>query len=219
MRSNSNKILLLKDRIMTQEEYKKVNATYCDNLVDVLCVNQVRIDFTDKPITAWGGMGVLIGKFLEKIQFRDWVERHVPIIKTSPNAGGVYEKVLGQLLTVLGGGYRFAHSMLRNHGMEALKRVLCDTSFYQVDFIDHLEDNGYNYITAVPIRPIFQTQIMRINQWQPIDDGIQVAEFEFKHFDPKWTHSLRYLVIRQEIATRLKASGKQPNLFKELERS
>ncbi len=46
-----------------------MNASYCDNLAEVLCVNQVRIDFTDKPITAWGGMGVLMGKFLEKIQF------------------------------------------------------------------------------------------------------------------------------------------------------
>lgn len=322
-----------------------MNATYCDNLADILCVNQVRIDFTDKPITAWGGMGVLMGKLLEKIQFRDWVERHVPIIETSPNAGGVYEKVLGQMLTVLGGGYRFAHSMLWNHGVEALKRVLgvawlplaastltrfwnkietqavveqladssrilaktivdwekigednlnldasvltrygtqqgaiigynpkkpgrpshhpllaflssgyvvnvwnrsgdchagqgavdffrqtilalgssfrvkrvlCDSSFYQIDFIDHLQNNGYRYIMAVPLWPIFQRQIMRLQHWQQIDDGIEVAEFEFKHFDPKWTRALRYVAIRQEIALRPKASGKQPSLFQEL---
>ena len=64
-----------------------------------------------------------MGKFLEGIQFRDWIERHVPIIETSPHASGVYEKVLGQLLTVLGGSYRFAPSMLWNHDVEALKRV------------------------------------------------------------------------------------------------
>ena len=58
---------------------------------------------------------------------------------------------------------------------------------------------------------------MRIQQWQPIDDGIEVAEFEFKHFDPKWKRSLRYVVVRQEIAIRPQASGKQPSLFKELE--
>ena len=39
-----------------------MNATYCDNLAEVLCVNQVRIDFTDKPITAWGGMGGIDGE-------------------------------------------------------------------------------------------------------------------------------------------------------------
>jgi len=59
-----------------------VNQLYSANLADILSVNQVRIDFTDKPITAWGGMGVVMGKLLEKIQFRHWVEGHVPIIET-----------------------------------------------------------------------------------------------------------------------------------------
>lgn len=323
-----------------------MNKTYCDNLADVLSVNQVRIDFTDKPITAWGGMGVILGKFLEKIQFQEWIEQHVPIVETSPNAGGVYEKVLGQFLTVLGGGYRFAHSMMWNHGVAALKRVfnvdwlplasstltrfwnkistqavaeqlaassrlfaktvveweeirednlnldssvltrygnqqgakkgynpkkpgrlshhpllaflgsgyvvnvwnrsgdchagqsavdffqqtilalgssfrvkrvLCDTSFYQGDFIDHLDSNGYKYIIAVPLWLIFQHQIKHLKEWQPIDEGIEVAEFEFKHFAAKWTRSLRYVVVRQEIAAHPKASGKQPSLFHELE--
>jgi hypothetical protein len=98
-----------------------------------------------------------------------------------------------------------------------VKRVLGDTSFYQIDFIDYLQDHGYSYIIAVPLWPIFQKQIMRIKEWQQIDDGIEVAEFEFKHFDPKWRRSLRYVVVRQEIAVRPKASGKQPSLFKELE--
>ncbi len=44
-----------------------MNKIYCDNLAEILCVNQVWIDFTNKPIAAWDGMGVLIRKFLEKI--------------------------------------------------------------------------------------------------------------------------------------------------------
>ena len=43
-----------------------------------------------------------------------------------------------------------------------------------------------------------------------------MAEFEFKHFDPPWKRSLRYVVVRQELSTRPQASGKQPSLFKEL---
>jgi hypothetical protein len=81
-----------------------------------------------------------------------------------------------------------------------VNRVLCDTSFYQVDFIDYLQGHDYHYIVAVPIWPIFQQQIMRIQNWQPLDDGIEVAEFEFKHFDPKWKRSLRYMVVRQELS-------------------
>ena len=57
----SNKYFCWKVIHFIHREYKKVNATYCDNLAEVLCVNQGRIDFTDKPITAWGGMGVLGG--------------------------------------------------------------------------------------------------------------------------------------------------------------
>jgi hypothetical protein len=36
-------------------------------------VNQVKIAFTSKPITSWGGISSLIAKFLEGINFRQWV--------------------------------------------------------------------------------------------------------------------------------------------------
>ena len=63
-----------------------------DKITDCQFVNQVKIEFTSKSITAWGGLGVLIGKFLEKIEFRDWVEGHIPIEETSNNSGGIYEE-------------------------------------------------------------------------------------------------------------------------------
>ena len=86
-------------------------------------VNQVKIEFTNKPITAWGGMACQIGKFLEVINFRGWVENHIPITEISPNAKGVYEKVLGQLLTVLAGGSRFGHLSWWGHGIEVISKV------------------------------------------------------------------------------------------------
>jgi hypothetical protein len=58
---------------------------------------------------------------------------------------------------------------------------------------------------------------MQLQQWQKIVDGIEVAEFEFKHFDPQWQRSLRYVVVRPELSTRPQASGKQLSLFQELE--
>ena len=33
-------------------------------------VNQVKIEFSTKPITAWGGLCSLIGKYLERLGFR-----------------------------------------------------------------------------------------------------------------------------------------------------
>ena len=46
-------------------------------------VNQVKITFTGKPITAWGGIATLVGKFLEGIDFQEWVEKNIPIRETS----------------------------------------------------------------------------------------------------------------------------------------
>lgn len=320
----------------------------CDSakITDTYFVNQVKVEFTSKSITAWGGLGVLIGKFLEKIEFRAWVERHIPIVETSPNSGGVYEKVLSQFITVLGGGYRFSHLLLWSHGVETLQKafsvdwfpqasttltrfwnkihqqsvaerlgdscrdlarhivcweqieednlnldstvltrygtqqgaergynpkkpgrrshypllaflgsgyvvnvwnrrgdvssghhaveffeqtiralgpnfkvkdVLGDTGFYSIEMIEFLESQGYTYIISVPLMQILQDQILRIQQWQRIDEGIEVAEFYFEHLDHKWSRPRRYVVVRQEESLRPQASGKHPSLFKDLE--
>lgn len=84
-------------------------------------VHQVQIAFTHKQLTAWGGACALVGKFLERIHFRDWVEEHLPVQETSPNAKGIFEKILSLLLTSLTGGTRFSHVTWWSHGMEGLK--------------------------------------------------------------------------------------------------
>jgi len=68
-------------------------------------------------------MAALLGKYLERISFREWVLKSIPVSETSPNAKGVYEKVLAQFLTVLSGGERFSHLSWWGHGVE----VLCGT--------------------------------------------------------------------------------------------
>ena len=85
------------------------------------CVGQVQITFTHKQLTAWGGACAVVGKFLDRIRFREWVLAHVPVEEHSPNAKGIYEKVLALLLTSLTGGTRFSHVMWWSHGMEGLK--------------------------------------------------------------------------------------------------
>ncbi|MCD6163293.1 MAG: hypothetical protein J7K40_12910 [candidate division Zixibacteria bacterium] len=67
-------------------KHKKLNKSHR--------VKQVKIAFTNKPITAWGGIGSLIAQFLERIEFREWTESSIPIKETSNNSGGIYEKVL-----------------------------------------------------------------------------------------------------------------------------
>jgi len=309
-------------------------------------VNQVKIEFTQKSITPWGGVASVVAKFLETIRFREWVERNILIKETSNNGKGIYEKVIAQFLTVLVGGFRFAHLSWWGNGVEVLmktfglrwlpqasstltrfwnkisrqglaekmgisgrsfakevikwegissdtlnldstvltrygeqggakrgynpkkpgrpshhpliaflgsgytvnvwnragnasagqsagdfleqtrqmlgedfrvKGVFCDSGFYLIEFIEYLEDRGFHYIIAVPIWEIFQREIIGIKEWGEISKGVEVAEFRFKHLDAKWKKERRYVVVRQLVKARPKASGKQPGLFKELD--
>ena len=83
-------------------------------------VGQVRITFTNKTLTAWGGACSVLAKYLERISFREWVEAHVPVEEHSPNAKGIYPKVLSLLLTSVAGGTRFADLKSWMHGRNAL---------------------------------------------------------------------------------------------------
>jgi hypothetical protein len=51
------------------------------------CENQVGIEFTDKPITAWGGLAAILSKFLARTGFREWVENSLPIQERSCISG------------------------------------------------------------------------------------------------------------------------------------
>ncbi len=84
-------------------------------------VGQVQITYTNKQLTAWGGACSIVAKFLEQIRFRDWVQNHIPVEEISPNAKGIYEKVLALLLTSLTGGTRFSHLAWWGHGIEGVK--------------------------------------------------------------------------------------------------
>jgi hypothetical protein len=84
-------------------------------------VGPVGIEFTGKPITAWGGLATLLAKYLERLEFREWVECHLPIEEVSPPRLGIYPKVLAQMVTVLAGGSRFSHLGWWSHGVEALQ--------------------------------------------------------------------------------------------------
>ena len=88
-----------------------------------LRVGQVSVEFTGKPMSAWSGMAAILGGLLERIGFRSWVERSVPVVEVSPNSYGVYCKMLAHLLTVCSGGERFAHMQWWGHGVEILELV------------------------------------------------------------------------------------------------
>jgi len=311
-----------------------------------MVVNQVPVYFTGKPASAFGGLPLTLAKLLEVIGFREWVEQSIPIVETSPNAKGIYGKVLGLFLTVLAGGRRFSHWVSWGHGAEVLRQafgvewlpgsvsvltrffaridgprlaeqlgeklrafawrtvewagvqeadlnfdssvlvryghqqgarkgynpkrpgrpshhpllaflstgqvlnlwnrsgdshsangmidffsqtfeslsetfrvrwVLCDSGFYDTEFLRFLEVFCFRYVIAVRLSRVLQRELLRLSNWRRLDDGIEVAEFRFAHLGSKDKKERRYVVVRQQISRRPQAAGRQPFLLKELE--
>lgn len=92
-------------------------------------VGQVTVDFTNKPVSAWSGMAAVVGALLERIEFRSWVERALPVTETSNNSYGVYGKILAHLITVFTGGERFGHMQWWSHGVEIFEKAFAVEKF------------------------------------------------------------------------------------------
>lgn len=71
-------------------------------------INKVRIGFTNKKMTAYGGFS-LLAAFFEKINLRGILEEAIPVRESSPNGMGIYSKVLAYILLIYAGGNRFSH--------------------------------------------------------------------------------------------------------------
>ncbi len=71
-------------------------------------INKVRIGFTEKKMTAYGGFS-LLAAFFEKIKLRGILQEVIPIHESSPNGMGIYSKVLAYILLIYAGGSRFSH--------------------------------------------------------------------------------------------------------------
>jgi len=71
-------------------------------------INKVKIRFTSKEMTSYGGFS-LLAAFFEKIRLKEWIEQAIPIQELSPNSKGKYSKILVYLLMIYAGGSRFSH--------------------------------------------------------------------------------------------------------------
>jgi len=91
-------------------------------------------------------------------------------------------------------------------------RVACDSGYYLIDFIKYLEANSYTYIISAPMSQLLQKKILEQKEWTHVADGIEVTDFKFKHLDSKWDKERRYVAVRQMVAARPKATGKQMTL-------
>ncbi len=306
--------------------------------------SQVKIEFSPKLITSWGGTAALFSRYFDKIGFRELVEKIYPVHEYSNNSTGVYSKLLSLFISVLNGGTKFSHinymengvkifercfrvkrlvksstgitrywnkydsmsltetllqnisqyflhPLLENANIEKdtlrfdstvitrygtqegakkgynpakrgrpsnhpqlaflgsgytvnfwnragntrsangivefynqtrgfigdikIERVLADSGYYDRNFILKLEEDKMEYVISTPIHQYFQRIIYNLSEWKRVDDGIEVSEFAYSHYNEIWGGERRYVVVRQEIKRRPKATGKQLSLFKE----
>jgi len=84
--------------------------------------SQIEIEFTDKPITPFGGMA-LIMRFFEKLKIKRVLQHGLPDQRTSPNATPVLDIAISFVAAVLCGATRFSHvERIRND--RALSEIL-----------------------------------------------------------------------------------------------
>ena len=84
-------------------------------------VNGVKIGFTDKKITSYGGFS-LLAMFFEKIDLKGALNGLMPIVEVSPNAMKAEEKLLGFMTLIITGASRFSH-MLYLGNPEIIKTI------------------------------------------------------------------------------------------------
>ncbi len=91
------------------------------------------ITFTDKPVTAFGGLALFVA-FAERICLATKLAEVLPFVLTSPNATPPHHIVLAFLAGVLAGARRFAH----------LAVLQADVPVRQIGLLGHQRDEGRN---------------------------------------------------------------------------
>ena len=107
-----------------------------------LCENQARIKFTDKAITAWGGIAGIFSKFLDRINLQ-WVEKSLPMVRESePWRREIQKKVLAMFLTVLVRGRRFHHVSGGTDWKRSVCGVWCRVAASGIEHADEVLGEG-----------------------------------------------------------------------------
>lgn len=83
---------------------------------------------------------------------------------------------------------------------KAVGLIRADSGFYSGKILTFLEEKGIKYIIAVKFYDLIKWEIKNISQWSEITNGIHSSQLYYK--------DRRYIVVRKNILTRPKASGR-----------
>lgn len=107
----------------------------------------------------------------------------------------------------------FLEDTLKKLSGKTVSLIRMDSGFYSNEILSYLEQKGHNYIVAAKFYHPIQRVIGARENWLPLDEGIEICEFE--HTSQAWENPRRLVVVRQKIQTRPSAPGKLLSLFAE----
>jgi len=82
---------------------------------------KIKISFTEKVMTSFGGLS-LLSAFFKKIELANFLNTAFPIVENSNRTIPLYNRLLSFMLTVYTGGERFAHLLYLGNA-EAIKKM------------------------------------------------------------------------------------------------
>lgn len=88
-----------------------------------------------------------------------------------------------------------------------------DSGFYDKKVFNYLENKDINYIVAVRLYAPIQQLLANHKKWIFLGNGVEIAESQYQ--SPFWNISRRIIMVRQQIAIRPKATGRQLKLFEQ----
>jgi len=102
-------------------------------VTSLLSQKEIEIQFTDKPVTPWGGLTLFSG-VAQQVGLVSALREALPFRLTSPNATDPVDLVLAFMAGILAGSRRLAHlERLRwDEGLKTIfgiERFACDTTF------------------------------------------------------------------------------------------
>jgi hypothetical protein len=90
--------------------------------------------------------------------------------------------------------------------------VHLDSGFYDKQILSLLEEKMINYLVSVPQYAPIQRKLAEQTNWLKLSEGVEAALSEYQAIG--WESLWKIVMIRQTIAERPKATGKQLRLFK-----
>lgn len=108
----------------------------------------------------------------------------------------------------------FEQTLLRLHHKK-IGLLRADTGFYSKQIFELLEnrEQPISYIIGCPLYVIIQQHIHSQKQWLALESGIEVCDSNYQ--SSTWETPRRLVIVRQKVAKRPNATGKQLKLFED----